>query len=53
MTAHWAFIIPIAIGFAIRLLSGTKRELIVSVVSTLGVWMLLYNVAFIVGYCVE
>ena len=53
MTAHWAFIIPIAIGFAIRHLSGTKRELVVSAGSTLGVWMLLYNVAFIVGYCVD
>lgn len=53
MTAHWAFIIPIAIGFAIRQLSGTKRELVVSAVSALGAWMLFYNLAFIVGYCVE
>ena len=53
MTAHWAFIIPIAIGFAIRQLSGTKRELVVSVVSALGAWMFFYNLAFIVGYCVD
>ena len=53
MTAHWAFIIPIAIGFAIRHLSGTKRELVVSVVSALGAWMFFYNLAFIVGYCVD
>lgn len=53
MTAHWAFIIPIAIGFAIRQLSGTKRELVVSAVSALGAWMFFYNLAFIVGYCVD
>ena len=53
MTAHWAFIIPIAIGFAIRHLSGTKRELVVSAVSALGAWMFFYNLAFIVGYCVD
>ena len=53
MTAHWAFIIPIAIGFLVRHLSGTKRELVVSAVSALGAWMFFYNLAFIVGYCVD
>ena len=53
MTAHWAFIIPIAIGFLVRHLSGTKREIVVSVVSALGAWMFFYNLAFIVGYCVD
>lgn len=52
MTAHWAFIIPIAIGFAVRQLSGTKREIVVSVVSALSVWMIFYNVVLIVSYCV-
>lgn len=47
MTAHWAFIIPIAIGY---LLCHTRSMLLRSVVAFLAVWMWIYNATIIGGY---
>ena len=47
MTAHWAFIIPIAIGY---LLSRKPEVQARSLVATLALWMWLYNAKIICGY---
>ena len=47
MTAHWAFIIPIAIGY---LLCHTRSILLRFAVASLAVWMWVYNATIIGGY---
>lgn len=47
MTAHWAFIIPIAIGY---LLSRKPEVQARSLVAFLALWMWIYNATIICGY---
>ena len=47
MTAHWAFIIPIAIGY---LLCRMPTIWVRSLVAVLAVWMWIYNATIICGY---
>lgn len=47
MTAHWAFIIPIAVGY---LLCRTRNAALRFVVAALAVWMWVYNATIIVKY---
>lgn len=47
MTAHWAFIIPIAIGY---LLSRMPTIWVRSLVAFLALWMWIYNATIICGY---
>lgn len=47
MTAHWAFIIPIAIGY---LLCHTRSILLRFAVASIAVWMWVYNATIIGGY---
>ena len=49
MTAHWAFIIPIALGYMLRRHEGSVLRL---VVAALAVWMWAYNATIIVEYLV-
>lgn len=53
MTAHWAFIVPIAAGYAVRRASGGVRRWAVRGVWALAVWLWLYNATLIAGYCME
>ena len=50
MTAHWAFIIPIAIGFVLKTLSPRRAEAVRYVVAATTVWLFVYNVSIIVQY---
>ena len=47
MTAHWAFVIPIALGY---LLCRTRQPLLRLAVCALAVWMWAYNATIIGGY---
>ncbi len=47
MTAHWAFIIPIAIGYMLRKTVSQAPRLLVA---ALAVWLWAYNAAIIVEY---
>ena len=47
MTAHWAFIIPIAIGY---LLCRMPTIWVRSLVAFLALWMWIYNATIICGY---
>ena len=49
MTAHWAFIIPVALGYLLRRHEGSVLRL---AVAALAVWMWAYNATIIVGYLV-
>ena len=47
MTAHWAFIIPIAAGYILRRSNSmAPRVLVVA----LAVWLWAYNAAIVIGY---
>lgn len=53
MTAHWAFVIPIAGGYLLRA-SGPKARLwLTSGVWALALWLAAYNATLIVGYCLN
>ena len=53
MTAHWAFVIPIAGGYLLRA-SGSKARLwLTSGVWALALWLAAYNATLIVGYCLN
>ena len=53
MTAHWAFVIPIAGGYLLRA-SGPKARLwLTTGVWTLALWLAAYNATLIVGYCLN
>lgn len=47
MTAHWAFIIPIAAGYILRRSNSMAPRLLVA---ALAVWLWAYNAAIIIGY---
>lgn len=47
MTAHWAFIIPIAIGYILRRSNSMVPRVLVA---ALAVWLWAYNAAIVIGY---
>lgn len=47
MTAHWAFIIPIATGYILRCSNSMAPRVLVAV---LAVWLWAYNAAIVIGY---
>ena len=47
MTAHWAFIIPIAAGYILRRSNSMAPR---ALVAALAVWLWAYNAAIIIGY---
>lgn len=47
MTAHWAFIIPIAIGYILRRSNSMAPR---ALVAALAVWLWAYNAAIVIGY---
>lgn len=47
MTAHWAFIIPIAAGYILRRSNSMAPRALVAV---LAVWLWAYNAAIVIGY---
>lgn len=50
MTAHWAFIIPIAIGFLLKSVSLRLSAAVRYVVAATTVWLLVYNLTVITRY---
>ena len=47
MTAHWAFIIPIAAGYILRRSNSMAPRVLVAV---LAVWLWAYNAAIVIDY---
>lgn len=47
MTAHWAFIIPIAAGYILRHSNSMAPRVLVA---ALAVWLWAYNAAIVIGY---
>lgn len=47
MTAHWAFIIPIAVGYILRRSNSMAPRVLVA---ALAVWLWAYNAAIVIGY---
>lgn len=47
MTAHWAFIIPIAAGYILRRSNSMAPRVLVAV---LAVWLWAYNATIVIGY---
>lgn len=47
MTAHWAFIIPIAAGYILRRSNSMAPRVLVA---ALAVWLWAYNAAILIGY---
>lgn len=47
MTAHWAFIIPIAAGYILRRSNSMAPRVLVA---ALAVWLWAYNAAIVIGY---
>lgn len=47
MTAHWAFIIPIAAGYILRRSNSTVPRVLVA---ALAVWLWVYNAAIVIDY---
>lgn len=47
MTAHWAFIIPIAAGYILRRSKSMAPRVLVA---ALAVWLWAYNAAIVIGY---
>lgn len=47
MTAHWAFIIPIAAGYILRRSNSIAPRVLVA---ALAVWLWAYNAAIVIGY---
>lgn len=47
MTAHWAFIIPIAVGYILRRSNSMAPRVLVA---ALAVWLWAYNTAIVIGY---
>lgn len=47
MTAHWAFIIPIAAGYILRRSNSMAPRVLIA---ALAVWLWVYNAAIVIGY---
>lgn len=52
MSAHWIYIIPIAVAFLMRSVKGKGLVAVRSLVALLTVWLWTYNVWLITGYLV-
>lgn len=50
MTAHWAYVIPIAVAFLLLSARGRTLTAVRWTVGALTAWLWIYNVALIVGY---
>ena len=50
MTAHWIFIIPIALAFLLKSVAGWPLRLLHVLVVALVVYLYIYNVSLFVGY---
>lgn len=53
MTAHWAFVLPIVIGYLFRTTHGRWLQLMRVVVFTLAVFLLIHNVTLIAQYMLQ
>lgn len=52
MTAHWAFIIPIAAAYLLKATHGAMRQTVRLAVLATTIWMLAYNTTILFGYFV-
>ena len=52
MTAHWAFIVPIAAAYLIKATHGAMRKTVRLAVLATTIWMLAYNTTILFGYFV-
>lgn len=52
MTAHWAFIIPVAAGFVLRAAKPALRRAMTFALAALAVAIMGYNLSLITAYCV-
>lgn len=52
MSAHWIFVIPIAVAFAIKKLSSRQQGYANIAVATLTAYLLIYNISLLVKYFV-
>lgn len=50
MTAHWAYVIPIAVGYLLRSMKKRWQYSAIALVSLLTLYMYLHNVSLIAGY---
>ena len=50
MTAHWAFIIPLAIGFLLKNINARHATIVRSAVAVCTVWLLAYNLTVLIQY---
>ena len=50
MTAHWAFVIPLAVGFLIKSADARHAAMVRSAVAVCTVWLLAYNLTVLVQY---
>ena len=50
MSAHWIYVIPIAIGYLIKAAAGRPKRAALAAVAVLAAWLWIYNVALISKY---
>lgn len=50
MSAHWIYVIPIAIAYALKQLQGRPRACVTAVLSAVTAYLLLYNATLVVDY---
>ena len=50
MTVHWAFIIPLAIGFLLKNINARHATIVRSAVAVCTVWLLAYNLTVLIQY---
>ena len=53
MTAGWAFIIPISIGYLLRILSHKSRFVLRIILLVLTSWLWIYNGGQIIYYLIQ
>ena len=53
MTAGWAFIIPISIGYLLRILSHQSRLILRIILLALTSWLWIYNGGQIICYLIQ
>ena len=50
MTAHWAFVVPIAVAYALRHARARSLFALRSLIVALTAWLYIYNVYLIIDY---
>ena len=50
MTAHWAYVMPIAVGYLLVTQPQRRRTTAVATVALTTLWLWIYNAALIVKY---